>query len=63
LLFTVAQVSQATLPFGSGQAAMVIDPRTGCPLAAYKQILRVRLLLNSTDIVGVSSPRVRTDGL
>jgi len=45
LLIAAMQVAQATLPFGFGQPAMVIDPRTGRSTAPFKQILRVRLLL------------------
>jgi hypothetical protein len=53
LLFAVVQVAQATLPFGFGQTAMVIDPRTGRFTSPYKQILRVRLLLGHAESLQV----------
>jgi hypothetical protein len=53
--FAAVQVSQATLPFG--QPAMVYDPLTYTWTAPFKQLMRVRLLLNSAEVAQVCPQR------
>jgi hypothetical protein len=45
------QVTQATLPFG--QSAMVYDPVTFTYTAPFKQLMRMRLLLNNAEAAQV----------